>query len=159
MTHTPRKLIFEIISRAENDNWYDCRSLVRLLSFAIKLRELAFAAQFGGHRGRRAAVKIGLLLPSLVGDPARTAENPRASRALSELAWWLKQPNRGDAYSDGQLLNDYVLKLLHAYGLLGAVEGELAKLVRPGGPSAGRSCQDFQTWWGWMEEFFFHDFS
>jgi hypothetical protein len=155
MTRAAIKAISALISEAENEVWYDCRSLVRLLSFALKLRELAYPALFENRNGRKAARKIGLLLLPLVGDPARVVLNVQPTPALTEASWWHLQKARRDAYSDAESINAYVLKLLNLYGVTSQVDRAMTGMLSPGETPTGISTEEVSTWWEWAYDYFF----
>jgi hypothetical protein len=155
MTRSAIKAACALMSEAERDNWYDCRNLVRLLSFALKLRDLAHPAQFDGRNGRRAARKIGLLLLPLVGDPSPDVLKVSEHPALTEDCWWRQQMARRDASTDAELVNEYALKLLNLYGVTSQVDGAITRMLSSGAVPPGMSLQELSDWWQWAYDFFF----
>jgi hypothetical protein len=152
MKRIETKIIADIIYRAENDHWHNLRSLVKLLSFAAKLGELARQTRFAGDRGRRAASELGLLLVLLVEDPARAGDSRSGPEVLATDTWGLARKAWNEAHADAQLINGYVLELLNAYAVKDAAFVGLLPLPSP---SNSLSNQQFYAWYKWAYDFFY----
>jgi len=178
MNRATSKQVARLLAEAEGNHWHNQTYLVRLLSFALKLRELGVVAGHDGVGGRKACRQLVRLLVRLVADPVKveveayeagheqfvrltslTDVESQSEAALRRRRMLMRRrvEQAKGAYFDTKRLNQYVLRLIRLYCLNDLLVSTALYLRSSEQVGGDITSGELQRWLDWAEYSFFRD--